>query len=129
VTSVTVDLATTGARAMTRRVGSFGMLSGALATPLALVLSELLQNAVEHAFDGSAGSIEIRVHRTASRLDVVVADNGAGLPDDFQLEHSPRLGLQIVRQLVLGEMQGTIRLQAGAGRGTEALLSIPLSSI
>ncbi|OHV37451.1 ATPase [Pseudofrankia sp. EUN1h] len=128
ITSVTVDLATTGTRATTRRVGSFGMLSGALATPLALVLSELLQNAVEHAFEGSAGSIEIRVGRTASRLDVVVADDGAGLPNDFQLEHSPRLGLQIVRQLVLGEMQGTIRLQAGAERGTEALLSIPISS-
>jgi hypothetical protein len=128
ITSVTVDLASTGTRATTRRIGSFGMLSGALATPLALVLSELLQNAVEHAFDGSSGSIQLRVSRTADRLDVVVADDGAGLPDDFQLEHSPRLGLQIVRQLVLGEMQGTIRLQAGATRGTEALLSIPLSS-
>jgi two-component sensor histidine kinase len=92
------------------------------------VLSELLQNAVEHAFDGSSGSIEVRVTRTSSRLDVVVADDGAGLPDDFQLEHSPRLGLQIVRQLVLGEMQGTIRLQKGSVRGTEALLSIPLSA-
>jgi two-component sensor histidine kinase len=94
---------------------------------LALVLSELLQNAVEHAFDGSTGRIELRVSRSVHRLDVVVADDGAGLPDDFQLEHSPRLGLQIVRQLVLGEMHGTIRLQAGPERGTEALLSIPLS--
>jgi two-component sensor histidine kinase len=128
ITSVTVDLASTGTRATTRRLGSFGELSGELATPLALVLSELLQNAVEHAFDGSAGTIELRVNRGARRLDVVVADDGAGLPDDFQLEHSPRLGLQIVRQLVLGEMHGTIRLQAGAEYGTEALLSIPLSS-
>ncbi|KQC36894.1 ATPase [Frankia sp. ACN1ag] len=127
ITSVTVDLASTGARANTRRSGSFGRLPGELATPLALVLSELLQNAVEHAFDGSAGSIEIRVQRLVDRLDVVVADDGAGLPEDFQLEHSPRLGLQIVRQLVLGEMHGTIRLQAGPERGTEALLSIPLS--
>ncbi|MBX6387675.1 MAG: PAS domain-containing sensor histidine kinase [Frankia sp.] len=128
ISSVTVDLAATGShRATTRRIGSFGMLPGPLATPLALVLSELLQNAVEHAFDRSSGSIEVRVRRTADRLDVVVADDGAGLPEDFQLEHSPRLGLQIVRQLVLGEMQGTIRLQAGAERGTEALLSIPLS--
>ncbi len=126
ITSVTVDLASTGTRANTTRKGSFGRLPGELATPLALVLSELLQNAVEHAFEGSAGMIELRVHRDADRLDVVVADDGAGLPDDFQLEHSPRLGLQIVRQLVLGEMQGAIRLQAGPDRGTEALLSIPL---
>jgi len=126
LTSVTVDLASTGGRATTRREGSFGQLPGTLATPLALVLSELLQNAVEHAFDGSNGKITIRVRRGAERLDVVVSDDGAGLPADFQLEHSPRLGLQIVRQLVLGEMQGAIRLQAGAGGGTEALLSIPL---
>ena len=127
ITSVTVDLASTGTRATTRRKGSFGRLPGELATPLALVLSELLQNAVEHAFEGSSGTIELRVNRTDDRLDVVVADDGAGLPEDFQLEHSPRLGLQIVRQLVLGEMRGTIRLQAGPTRGTEALLSIPLS--
>ncbi len=126
IAALTVDLATTGVRPATRRVGTFGNLPGALATPLALVLSELLQNAVEHAFDGRAGSIEVRVYRDENRLDVVVADNGAGLPADFQLEHSPRLGLQIVRQLVLGEMRGTIRLSAGPEQGTEALLSIPL---
>jgi two-component system, sensor histidine kinase PdtaS len=127
VCALTVDLATTGARPVTRRKGSFGRLPGELATPLALVLSELLQNAVEHAFDGADGEIDVRVHRGPTRLDVVVADNGAGLPDDFQLEHSPRLGLQIVRQLVLGEMRGTIRLSAGPERGTEALLAIPLA--
>ena len=50
--SMTVDVAATGPRPAIARTGDFGVLPGRVATPLALVLSELLQNSVEHAFDG-----------------------------------------------------------------------------
>lgn len=126
IASMTIDLAATGPRASTRRCGSFGDLPGTIATPLALVLSELLHNAVEHAFDGADGNIEVRVRRGGAGLDVVVADDGAGLPAGFAPQHSTRLGLQIVRALVVGEMRGTIALRPGPERGTEAILAIPL---
>jgi two-component system, sensor histidine kinase PdtaS len=108
------------------RTGSFGVLPAPLATALAMILTELLQNAVEHAFAGSAGAVTVLAARRPDGLDVVVRDHGAGLPVDFVLEHSDRLGLQIVRTLVTGELGGTIALRPGQPAGTEAVLALPL---
>ncbi len=122
LSAMTVDVAATGSRASVERQGSFGILPGTLATPLALVLSELMQNAVEH---GAASAIRVSVNRGANQLDLVVADDGAGLPADFNLEKAQGLGLQIVRTLVVGEMRGTLALRPGARGGTEAAVAIP----
>lgn len=124
-----LELAATGRRATVRRIGSFGDLPATVATPLALVLSELLSNAVEHAYAGEGGSLEVRVDRGTAGMEVVVADDGAGLPADFQLEGSTRLGLQIVRALVVGEMRGTIVLRPRSPRGTEAVVAVPASQL
>jgi two-component system, sensor histidine kinase PdtaS len=120
--AMTVDVAATGSRATVHRDGSFGVLPGTVATPLALVLSELMQNAVEH---GGARSIRLRVLRREQQLDVVVADDGTGLPAGFALEQAHGLGLQIVRTLVVGEMRGTLAISPGPGGGTEAAVAIP----
>ncbi|MGZ4666381.1 MAG: ATP-binding protein, partial [Frankiaceae bacterium] len=56
-------------------------------------------------------------------LELVVADDGTGLPADFAPERSTRLGLQIVRALVVGELGGTFALRR-AGRGTEAVVAL-----
>jgi len=65
--------------------------------------------------------------QTDRAFDVVVADDGSGLPEGFDLEASERLGLQIVRTLAAGELRGSIELRAGAAGGTEAVLCIPLA--
>ena len=131
--AMTVDVAVTGPRPAVRRSGGFGVLPGRVATPLALVLSELLQNSVEHAFDGGnpdgSAQIEVRVRRDARGIQVVVADNGAGLPQDFAPERSPRLGLQIVRSLVVGELRGTFVLRPAGERGTEAVVAVPAEAL
>jgi two-component sensor histidine kinase len=134
--SMTVDVAATGPRPAIRRTGDFGVLPGRVATPLALVLSELLQNSVEHAFDGGnrdgvdgAAAIEVRVRRDERGLQVIVADNGAGLPADFAPERSQRLGLQIVRSLVVGELRGTFVLRPAGDRGTEAVVAVPAEAL
>jgi two-component sensor histidine kinase len=108
-----------------RRVGSSGDLPAEVATPLALVLAELLQNAVEHAFRESGGSVEVRFERRGDRLLATVADNGTGLPDEFDVTRSTRLGLQIVRTLVMSELGGSIDMGAGAGGGTEVRIDVP----
>ncbi|MDP3712046.1 MAG: histidine kinase N-terminal domain-containing protein [Mycobacteriales bacterium] len=107
------------------RRGSFGVLTAEVATPLSMVLTELVQNAVEHAFAGRAGVVEVLVTRVPGRLEVVVADDGTGLPEGFDLLGSPRLGLQIVRTLVDGELRGTLELVPGEV-GTQARLVVPL---
>ncbi|HUZ83603.1 MAG TPA: sensor histidine kinase, partial [Gaiellales bacterium] len=114
-------------RAELARVGSFGVLPAAVATPLAMVVNELLHNAAEHAFRASRpGHIEVRTERVGSRLRLAVLDDGRGLPEGFQLDASNRLGLQIVRTLVEGELGGVLRLEARPEGGTQATVDVPL---
>ncbi|MFX0591798.1 histidine kinase N-terminal domain-containing protein [Melissospora conviva] len=115
-----------------RREGSFGVLSAEIATSLAMVLNELLLNAVEHGFDPEHPPAEppetvVTAHRFRKQLQITVADNGRGLPADFDAERNGRLGLQIVRALVAGELRGTIELRNRAGGGAEAVLVVPLA--
>ncbi|HET8559890.1 MAG TPA: sensor histidine kinase [Marmoricola sp.] len=109
------------------RTGSFGLLGSEVATPLAMVLTELLQNAVEHAFPGGGGSIELGCRRTTDRLVVSVVDDGAGLPAGFDPATSSSLGLSIVRTLVT-ELDGLIEMGGrDAAPGTRVELVLPLA--
>jgi hypothetical protein len=92
--------------------------------------TELVQNAIEHAFDPAATgrSVTIRADRSARWLDVVVHDDGHGLPDGFSLEKSDRLGLQIVRTLVSTELDGSLVSRDVPGDGTDMVLRIPVGS-
>ncbi len=95
---IVVDVSTVGSQIRVLREGNLGVFPADRATPLVMVLTELVQNAVEHAFDpGVNGTVTVRAQRSARMLDVVVRDEGKGLPDGFSLEASNRLGLQIVR--------------------------------
>jgi two-component sensor histidine kinase len=115
-------------RVVIRREGAFGILAAELATPLVMVLTELVQNALEHAFEpGSPGEVVLRAERSAGSLNVIISDDGRGLPADFSLARAERLGLQIVRTLVGSELQGSLELQRGKPRGTVAVLSLPLA--
>jgi len=68
----------------------------------------------------------VTASRVAGRLRVEVADNGFGLPTGFDAESSGRLGLQIVRTLVVGELGGTLDLGPRHGGGTRAVVDVPL---
>jgi two-component sensor histidine kinase len=87
-----------------------------------------VQNAIEHAFEPDAGQgcVTIHAERSARWLDVVVHDNGRGLPDGFSLEASDRLGLQIVRTLVSAELDGSLHMQAATAGGTDVVLRVPI---
>ena len=58
----------------------------------------------------------------------MVADDGKGLPADFDLESRGSLGLQIVRTLVVSELSGRLELSARPGAGTQVKVSIPIQS-
>ncbi|GAB3684670.1 histidine kinase N-terminal domain-containing protein [Saccharopolyspora tripterygii] len=121
-----VAVAETGVKVS--RGGKFGVVSAELATPLVMVLTELVQNAFEHAFpEGQGGEVVVQAERSARWLDVVISDDGRGLPKGFSLERAERLGLQIVRTLVESELRGSLSLRGrGHQRGTEAVLRVPL---
>jgi two-component system, sensor histidine kinase PdtaS len=107
--------------------GSFGLLPASVATPLAMVLTELLQNALQHGFPQAGqdhGFLEVTAARDGDRLTVTVADSGIGLPEGFQLESATSLGLQIVRTLVVSELGGRLRMVPRLGGGTEAMVEL-----
>ncbi|GAA1221464.1 sensor histidine kinase [Pseudonocardia alaniniphila] len=121
------DGATAEFRAKVRRDGSFGTLPAALATPLVLVLTELVHNALAHAFEpGRAGEVVVSAHRSAGGLDVVVADDGRGIPPGFDPDSSKGLGLQIVRTLLDSELDSALQVRPRAGGGTEAVIRLSL---
>jgi len=132
IAAAAIEVAVPEMKVQIRRESSFGVLPAEVATPLAMVLNELLLNAVEHGFavreePGAESEVVISVHRFRRQLHVSVADNGRGLPDDFDLDSADRLGLQIVRTLARGELRGTIEMRPRADGGTEAVLVVPLA--
>ena len=101
--------------------GSTGPLRADLATPLAVTLAELMQNAVEHAFpDGRSGTIGVEMFRSGDRVGAVVWDDGVGI--EGVPSEAARLGLHIVRTLV-EELGGSFELSSNGG--TRAVVSVP----
>jgi two-component sensor histidine kinase/PAS domain-containing protein len=110
-----------------RTEGSFGILPSAYATPLALVLTELVTNAVEHGLAGhEKGDVVITTTRTPEWLTVIVRDNGRGLPEG---RLGDGLGTQIVKTLVQGELGGHIDWRTVEGQGTEVVITIPMQYV
>jgi two-component sensor histidine kinase len=115
------DVATPGTRVHTHIEGSFGLVLADDATALALVLTELVTNAVEHGLAGrDSGTVEIKVAREGEDLQVHVTDDGVGVPADRGAGSG--LGTQIVATLVRNELRGTIEWRAREGGGTRVEL-------
>jgi two-component system, sensor histidine kinase PdtaS len=93
------------------------------ATSCALIINELLQNAVEHGYHSRReGTILVRLDQTEDSMVVEIRDDGDGLPDGFDLDASG-LGLRIVRTLVQEDLKGQFALENGDG--VRALISFP----
>lgn len=107
--------------------GSAGDLPSEIATPLALIVAELIQNAVEHAAgeDGTSLVVSLEMARTPARVRLAVADDGRGMPPGFTLDGDANLGLQIVRTLVESELGGSIEITPNEP-GTRVSISVPL---
>jgi len=101
--------------------GRLGMLPGDAAMPLAVVLTELVQNAIDHAVipaDGVPAEdcvVTVDLAAAANELRIRVADNGAGVADGFSLDRDAGLGLTIVRTFVVVDLGGNISIGAPHG--------------
>jgi two-component sensor histidine kinase len=118
--------------------GEAGTLPAVIATPMAVVLAELLQNAADHAFptDGDRDrdqpdTVRVELDNDGDNLVIRVIDNGVGVPEAFTIEKAKGLGLSIVRALVISDLQGTIDLfePTDGTSGTVVELRIPLTSV
>jgi two-component sensor histidine kinase/PAS domain-containing protein len=125
VLAMVMELSPDG-RVTARRDGSFGILSAEVATPLSMILTEILQNALEHAYGPkSGGVVEVAARRDDGVLHITVTDDGSGLPEGFDPQTAGNLGLQIVRTLAAGELGGSFDMRPAPRGGTRVLLEIP----
>ncbi len=99
------------------------------ATSCALVINELLQNALEHGFDlresdkTTRGTIELTFEDHGDAVGLIIHDDGRALPPDFSLERVDSLGLRIVQMLVTQDLKGQIDLQSD--HGVSAIVRFP----
>ncbi len=108
--------------------GDAGNVPGEVATPLAVVVNELMQNAVDHAFgaeDARRGCVTVALAREPEAVVVTVRDDGHGLPTGFTLADHKGLGLTIVDALVTSELGGSIDV-AGTSSGTTVTVRVPV---
>ncbi len=95
--------------------GDAGRLPATIATPLSVVILELLQNVVDHAFGDKRRDGVVRVFLARDpdddALHLRVIDNGVGVDERFDISQATGLGLSIVRTLVTTELGGTISMR------------------
>ena len=98
------------------------------ATTCALIINELLQNAVEHGYERKpGGTISVDLRDDGDRVVIAVVDDGQGLPEDFSLEQADSLGLQIVQTLVHDDLKGQFELREGDG--VSAIVTFPKQTL
>ena len=110
--------------------GDAGRLPTDVATPLAVVLSELMQNAVEHGFavdERGGASVKIHFESGDEAVEALVTDNGTGVAEDFDLDTHAGLGLTIVRSLVENDLAGELLVERASGgeSGTAVRVRVP----
>jgi two-component sensor histidine kinase len=93
------------------------------ATSCALIVNELLQNAVDHGLEHrTEGHVVVRLLQTDDSMSIEIEDDGEGLPEDFDPARGG-LGLQIIRTLVRDDLKGQFLLEDDGG--VRAVVSFP----
>lgn len=96
------------------------------ATSLALVVNELVQNGLKHAFRSKEhGIIEITINSRKQMVFIIVSDDGSGMTEQSSDQPSSSLGLQLVRILVEEELEGVVSIFSSI-RGTKVSITFPI---
>ncbi len=99
-----------------------------LAIPCGLILTELVGNALKHAFPaGQAGTLEVSLHAHGDQAELSVYDDGVGLPAGMDPQAPISLGLSIV-QMLSSQLKGQLKVHS-AGTGTTFTVSFPLPTV
>jgi two-component sensor histidine kinase len=95
------------------------------ATRCALIVNELLQNAIEHGMAGrTRGAIQVVLVDHGDKASIMVSDDGQGLPEDFTLGTHANLGLRIVSGMVERDLGGVLTISRSDGE-TRADIEFP----
>ena len=111
--------------------GDTGLLPSEVTTTLAVVVTELLQNALDHGFKAALGEFEdgrvdVVLSKNEEAVMVEVSDNGVGLPEGFDIENNVGLGLTIVKTFIQQELEGSLNVVSnGTGKGVGFQIYLP----
>ncbi len=107
----------------TRVTGARVMLPSQQAANVAMILSELVDNAVRHGFSETPGGrIGVSLAEAGNSVVLEVKDNGKGLPGGFDLKEDSGLGLKVVRGLIEEELGGSLEVESDKGVTVRARL-------
>ncbi len=99
------------------------LLSIDIASPLGLIVNELVTNAIKYAFQGRAeGTIRVSLKKTPAGFTLGVKDDGVGMPPDLDPENTESLGLQLVYVL---SRQIDASVEIIRDKGTEVRIHVP----
>ncbi|MFC7376294.1 sensor histidine kinase [Brachybacterium sp. GCM10030267] len=121
----TPRLTETQVEVRTEKIGRVGSIRAEEATPLALVVTELATNAVEHGLSESGGTLTVRSERTGSHLVIDIEDDGTGMAGS----KPTGLGTNIAHTLVQGQLGGTLTWQGRPEGGTRATIDVYLDPL
>jgi two-component sensor histidine kinase len=87
------------------------------AVPCGLIINELLSNALKHAFvNNDPGKISVSLARyEQGAYELIVSDNGSGLPKGFDIDKASSLGLRLVKGLVERQLKGHMKVESNGG--------------
>ncbi|MEY3935189.1 MAG: hypothetical protein RI901_619, partial [Actinomycetota bacterium] len=107
------------------QIGEFGELPTEIATPLAMAVVEILQNAIEHGRPTNE-QVELQVEKSGGEIRITISDGGPGIAKDFDVFNTDQLGLQIVRTLIVDELGGKLTVSANTPTGLKVEVIAPI---
>jgi len=82
------------------------------ASPIGLIVNELITNSFKYAFpDNQEGEIKISLHKIENEIELEFADNGVGIPEDFDWRTTKSMGLSLVKLLAENQLDGSIDME------------------
>ncbi|MBU7019229.1 MAG: PAS domain S-box protein [Theionarchaea archaeon] len=85
------------------------------AIPCGLIINELVSNCMKHAFPGGKGEITVALHCSDGKIELIVKDNGIGIPETLDIRNTETLGLRLVTILTEDQLNGTVILLRDGG--------------
>ena len=86
------------------------------AIPCGLIINELISNSFKHAFpDDREGKIKIDFFETETHYHLIVSDNGIGFPEAVDFRGAESMGLELINDLTVHQLDGTVELERAGG--------------
>jgi PAS domain S-box-containing protein len=86
------------------------------ASPLGLIVNELISNSLKYAFpDDRTGEISVSMKEISNELELIVSDDGIGIPEDLDWRNLNSLGLKLVRSLAEDQLGGSVEMESSHG--------------